>query len=692
MKLRPEESVSQLNGVGGAVAKKLKKLKIETIEDLLQHYPRRYEDFSSITPIGKLKPGQVTVKGEINRAVTRRTRRGFALTEAVIEDGSGAVKAIWFNQPYLARALPKQIPVYVSGQLEFKYNQYALQNPVVERASAFPKNTARIVPVYPETAGLSSRQIRNLIHQVLPTIRRLPETLPPEIVSRSDLVQDRILSKGLMNRVEALEQIHFPDSLVKLEAAKKRLAFEELFVLILTGLVIKQEIKNEPSPRIAFKTNIAKSFVRNLTFKLTDAQRKAAWQILQDLDKEMPMNRLLEGDVGSGKTVVAGMSAAMAIHNGFQVAMMAPTEVLAKQHRKTIGSMFERLPAASKINVSMLTSSINGKSKEQVLKAIADGKAQLVIGTHALLEDIVNFKNLGLVIIDEQHRFGVDQRNQLKAKAGKLPHLLTMTATPIPRSLALTVYGDLDISIIDKLPPGRKPVKTQVAAEDKRQSIYEHVDQQIGQGRQVYVICPLISESDKLGVKSVEQEAARLKQSVFGHRRIGLLHGRMKSEEKDTIMSDFESGEIDILVSTTVVEVGVDVPNASVMMVEGAERFGLATLHQLRGRVGRASHQSYCYILTTNDYQARRRLELLERYHDGFILAQRDLELRGPGAIYGQRQHGLLDLRLANLTDTKLIAKARKTAQDWLKTQPDLRRYPQLLAKINQLKSVTTLD
>ncbi len=673
-----ELPVSELKGVGQSVAKKLKKLGIVTADDLINHYPRRYDDFSQISKISQLKPGQVTIQGKILRAGTRRTsRRGFTITEAIIDDGSGAIKAVWFNQPYLAKVLPKDVSVYASGWLEFKFNQYALQNPVIERVSSFTKNTARIVPVYPETERLTSRQLRGLIEQVMPLIREYPEILPKPIIK----------NQQLMGKAEAVQQIHFPDSNHKLDQARHRLAFEELFSLILAGLTIKAEIQTEHSPKITFEEVVAKKFTANLPFKLTDAQRKAAWQILQDLDSLRPMQRLLEGDVGSGKTVVAALAAVMTIKAGYQTALMAPTEILATQHHRTLEPLLKKFG----VRQNLLTGSTLKAEKNATIAKIISGQQDMIIGTHALLEPDVRFKNLGFVIIDEQHRFGVNQRNQLKSKAGYLPHLLTMSATPIPRSLALTIYGDLDISIIDQLPPDRKPVLTRVVPDKERDKVYSQIDQQIQAGRQVYVVCPLISESDKLGVKSVEAEAARLKQTVFKHRRLGVLHGRMKPAEKDSIMSKFKQGKIDLLVSTTVVEVGVDVPNASVMLIEGAERFGLATLHQLRGRVGRGAEQSYAYLLATNDFQSRQRLELLEKYNDGFVLAQKDMELRGPGAIYGTRQHGLLDLRLADLSDTKFIAHVRQAAKDFLE-KDSMKKYPLLLDKVNRLRSVTTLD
>lgn len=734
--MKTTDRVSTLPGVGEQTAKRLKKLGIATLNDLINHYPRRYDDFSQVVPISRLKPGQVSVKGRITSVNARRTRRNFHITEAVIEDESGGIKAVWFNQPYLAKQLRSQHDqeIYASGRLEFSYNQYALQNPTLEPARSFTKDTARIVPVYPETAGLSSKQLRGLLKQVLPLAHQTPENLPEAVIKQADL----------MSRPAALEQIHFPDTTAKLAAARRRIAFEELFLLVLTGLVIKDEVKTEASIAIAFDEAAARDFTAALGFRLTDAQRQAAWQILQDMQGTLnrshsrtmqgsgeqrtesykrygkgvaepltqqrpestsgvtgsaseqagavravqPMNRLLEGDVGSGKTVVAAMAAVVAAKRKVQTAMMVPTEVLAHQHYTKLAPLLAKLD----VSCELLTGSLKPAAKDVVRARIEQGKVDVIIGTHALISSDVAFANLGLVVVDEQHRFGVKQRAALKAKAGRLPHLLSMTATPIPRSLALAVYGDLDISIINELPPGRVPIVTKVRGNHQREAVYRHIDEQIAAGRQVYVICPLIADSDKLGVKSVEAEATRLKGSVFKDRSMAVLHGRMKAADKQAVMDRFMSGDIDILVSTTVVEVGVDAPNATVMLIEGAERFGLATLHQLRGRVGRSGHQSYCYLLTTTDRQARARLKYMETINDGFRLANADLKFRGPGQIFGTRQHGLLDLRLADITDSRLVAEVRRVATDFYKDKQDLLQYKQLVEHINKLKTITRLD
>ena len=673
--------VETLKGVGPSVAVRLEKLGIVTVGDLLHHFPRRYDDFSQIIPIRMMKPGNVTFQGKILKIAARRARnRRLSITEAVIADGTGTVKAIWFNQPFLVRQYPEGSDVIVSGKLEFRNNDLALQGPAVEADEGDEaRHTARIVPVYPETEGISSKQLRNLIMPLLPHVSGLPETLPTEVIEQAKL----------MPRERAMVEIHAPSSEKNMLKARRRFAFEELFFIVAASLVIKHEIKTETAPAIQLKTDTAQAFVRALDFDLTNAQRQAAWQILQDMGQPRPMNRLLEGDVGSGKTVVALMAAVMAIANGYQAALMVPTDILARQHAQKLSSLFERLGITS---VTVL-GKMPVRDKQAVLDQLASGNAQLAIGTHALLTDKVAFKKLGLVIIDEQHRFGVEQRQKLKQKAGTLPHLLSMTATPIPRTLALTVYGDLDVSVIDELPPGRKAIGTRVVRPKDRETAYGFIDKQIGDGRQVFVVCPLIEDSDVLGSKSVTAEVARLRSGVFKHRRIGMVHGKLSPAEREEVMLAFTGGELDILVSTSVIEVGVDIPNASIMLIEGAERFGLAALHQLRGRVGRGEHQSYCLLASESTTPGVvERLQALERTQDGFRLAQIDLELRGPGQIYGRRQHGMLDLQIADLGDTKLVATVREAAGRFVEDSSVMLQYPQVIERINRLKTVTSLD
>jgi ATP-dependent DNA helicase RecG len=467
------------------------------------------------------------------------------------------------------------------------------------------------------------------------------------------------------------------------------LAFEELWYLMLASLAIKHEIQTEEAPIIAFNVAAAQAFTNALEFTLTDFQRQAAWEILQDLRKPRPMNRLLEGDVGSGKTVVATMAAVMALAGNYQAALMVPTEILARQHAAKLTPLLKQLGYPTQLVVGKQTAAERRETFD-----IAQSEAPtLFIGTQALLSEKLAFRNLGLVIVDEQHRFGVVQRQNLKLKSGRLPHLLSMTATPIPRSLQLTVYGDLDITVIPGLPPGRQPITTKVVAAREREATYRFVNEQITAGRQIFVVCPLIEPSDETGSKSVVAEAERLRQGPLRNRRIGILHGRLSPAEKQGVMNDFASHQLDVLVATTVIEVGIDIPNATVMMIEGAQQFGLAALHQLRGRIGRGQHASYCYLLPeTKGIDTMKRLQALERSQDGFRLAQIDLELRGPGQIYGTRQHGTLELQFADISDAKLLAAVRKAAEAFIASPGSLERNPVVAARVSALKAVTSLD
>jgi ATP-dependent DNA helicase RecG len=674
--------IGSLKGVGKAVEEKLARLGIHTLSDLIHHYPRRYDDFSKIIPIRLMRPGNVTFKGEIERVAGRYARaRKLHLTEAIISDGTGTVKAIWFNQQYLAKTIPTGTPVLVSGELKFKNNDLAMQSPAIEPVGPgrVTKDTARIVPVYPETEGLSSKQLRGLIQPVLPLIGTTPETLPGPVIAATKL----------MPLERALREIHFPSSQASLTKARHRLAFEELWYLVLTSLVIKHEIKTETAPTIEFKVEAAKAFVDALDFELTPHQKQAAWEIFQDMARGQPMNRLLEGDVGSGKTVAATMSAVMALASGFQAALMVPTEILARQHAAKITPLLAKLGYEAVLILGRQPAA----ERATALARLGQGGPLLVIGTQALLGEAVSFPNLGLVIIDEQHRFGVEQRGQLKAKSGRLPHLLAMTATPIPRTLQLTVYGDLDISIIEGLPPGRQRITTQVIEAGKTDTAYNFINAQIEAGRQGFIVYPLINPSDVLETRSATAEYERLKSGPFQHRRLGLLHGRLGPEEKQAVMEAFARGDLDLLVATSVIEVGIDVPNATIMLVEGAERFGLAALHQLRGRVGRGAHPSYCFLVSGSKAPGTaERLRALERSADGFRLAQIDLELRGPGQIYGRRQHGTLDLQLADISDAKFLATVRNEALKFLSDPGAMLKYPQVAAKVNSLKAVTSLD
>lgn len=672
--------LTELKGVGGEVAKKFAVLGVRTTGDLIDNFPRRYEDYSAVVPIQRLRPGAVTVEAEIKQVNGRYVRRGMHITEAIASDDTDSVRLVWFNQPYRESGLKTGQTYFISGNYELSYRRFAIMNPSVELVSDFPVNTARILPVYRETKGLTSKQIRRVMHGVLSVIRALPETLPAWLVKQ----------QKLLPYARAVEAMHFPQDGQQLAAAKERLGFEEVFQLTLASLLTKYELLHDAAPVVPFNEQLAKSFVAALPFKLTDAQRKVVWQIYQDMQKTQPMNRLVEGDVGSGKTVVAAMAALMAASEGYQAVLMAPTELLARQHADTIYGLLN--PLGMHDRVALLVGGMKTKEKDAARSAIKAGKAQFIIGTHALIQEGVDMHQLGLVIVDEQHRFGVEQRKKLLAKAGHMPHLLSLTATPIPRSLALTLYGELDISVLDAKPAGRQPVETKICSPNSRVQLYQQIDKELAAGRQMFVVCPLITDSQATAANSAEKIYQHLRAKEFAHRRVGLLHGRMKAAEKQAIMQQFVAHELDILVSTTVIEVGVDVPNASIMLIESADRFGLAQIHQLRGRVGRGGHKGYCYLMMSDSKAPSKRLQALERTSDGFKLAELDLQLRGPGAIYGTLQHGALDLRVASLTDTKLIARARTAAQEFIDKGEDLLQYQELYARVSHLRTITHLN
>ena len=676
-----EDSVTTLNGIGESTAKTLASVGIHTIYDLISYYPRTYNDYSNIQKIVDIKPGQVSIKATIKQTSGRYVRRGMHITEAVAQDDSGTIRLVWFNQPYRSQSILAGHSYYISGIFELSHQKFAIMNPACEKETDFPINTARILPIYRETKGLKSSQIRKILKQITSLMINTPETLPKWILEDYTL-----LSKG-----EAVYAIHFPENAKQLEKAKRRIGFEEVFELTLAALMNKAAHATEHALRIPFDKQLAQKFVNNLPFQLTDDQKRVIWQIYQDIEKKQPMNRLIEGDVGSGKTVVATMSALMAIKHGFQVALMAPTELLARQHADTIYNLVK--PLGYESMVGLLVGGMKNQQKNAIHTQIKNGEIRFIVGTHALIQEKVDMKRLGFVIIDEQHRFGVEQRKKLQAKAGHMPHVLSMTATPIPRSLALTLYGELDISIISSKPADRLPIITRITSPNSVKALYESVDTQIETGRQMFVVCPLVIESTQTeGLKSAEETFKHLSNGPFKHRRVALLHGKMKPADKNKIMEDFVAHRYDILVSTTVIEVGVDVPNATVMIIQNADRFGLAQLHQLRGRVGRSSHQGYCYGVLSDSKAISRRLKAFEQSNNGFTLAELDLELRGPGAIYGTYQHGQLDLRVAKLTDTLLISNARSSAQAFIDKHESLIQYTHLANRVKELQAVTNLN
>lgn len=719
MKVSLKTPISQLPRITPKYTKRFKKLGIETVRDLLFHFPHRYDDFTNIISISNLELNKTaTIRGEILDIKNIRTfRKKMTITQAIVGDKTGNVKVVWFNQPFLLRNLKKGNTVSLSGKLTLGADSPCFSSPSHEtvRPQKEPTHTARLVPVYPETEGISSRFLRYYIKSILLLAEALKEFLPEEIIK----------SQNLLPLKTALEEIHFPKNKNLAEKARKRFSFSELFLIQLNALKQKKDRQKEKGISIPFNKEIVQKFVKTLPFNLTNAQRKSTWQILQDLEKSEPMNRLLDGDVGSGKTMVAVIAALGAVKNGHQVAFMAPTEILAEQHFATLVDLLKDFD----INIGLLTSSENklfcknqadSIPKKGFFSAVANGEINILIGTHALIsasrrrdlarlaagqatggQKTVKFKNLALVIVDEQHRFGVEQRAKLIKEGKTAPHLLSMSATPIPRTLALTLYGELDISILDEMPKGRQKIITKIIAPANREEAYQFIRNQIKQGRQVFVICPRIekkeesNESNKKGqgffswadVKAVKEEYEKLSKNIFPDLKIAMLHGRLKSKEKEEIMKDFAQGKLDMIVSTSVIEVGIDVPNATVMMIEGAERFGLAQLYQFRGRVGRGKHQSYCFLFTESPAKnTRARLKALLTAKNGFELAEKDLEIRGPGELYGIHQSGLPDLAMASLKDLPLIESARKEADLLLEKDLKLKNYPLLSEKLKEFQ------
>lgn len=671
-------SLGKVKGVGPKTAEVFAAAGLLSVGDLINFLPRKHEDFSEIVSIADIHPGKATIKARCEKIVTRPVRRGLRVTTATLADDKGKLQAVWFNQPYRETQLKSGDEFYFSGEFEFSYNRYQLTNPSAEKVSDMPIQTDRLLPVYRAIKGLKSQLVRKILAELRPLISMLPETLPEDIVH----------SEKLLSRADALLAMHFPEKAEDVAKARERLAYEELFQLLLAAQLNKQANARLTGWHIPFDQTVVKRFVTELPFDLTGAQRRAAWDIIQDFEQKTPMNRLLQGDVGSGKTIVAGLAARAAAHAGFQTAIMAPTEILAGQHAETLSSLMN----AHGMSVGLLTGSVKGAARKTLYEQIANGQVDVVVGTHALIQEAVKFHKLGFVVIDEQHRFGVKQRQELLKKSQHMPHLLAMTATPIPRSLALTLYGELDVSILNELPKGRQPIATKIWSPNNRPRLYEKIDAEIAAGRQAYVICSLIDENPENEAKSVQAEYKRLQQSVFRHRRIGLLHGKLKPDEKEDVMRQFANGNLDILVSTTVVEVGVDVPNATVMMIENADRFGLSQLHQLRGRVGRGQYQSHCYLVMSDSSKPSQRLREIEKSTDGFYLAEVDLKLRGPGEVYGRAQHGTLNLQIATLADTKLIARASHAAKQFVKNQQNLLKYKELADQVEYYQRLTTLN
>ncbi len=674
--------LAQLSSIKKQTESKLERLGIFTVGDLLHHFPHRYEDYSQIHSIDSLVPDEkCTIIGTVMHIEAGRTwRKKMFLTEATIEDASGQMRLIWFNQRFVAQTLTEGTSIRVSGKVSRDHNGLLMQNPAFERASRDATHTGRLVPVYPETAGLTSKFFRWQLTNIFQKLTAFPDPVPEDILKNLHLPSLK----------QALFSIHFPKDQEHELIARKRFAFNEMLFVQLKALQVKALFETSKAHAISFNENTLKDFTSTLPFTLTDAQRKASFEILKDLEKSTPMNRLLNGDVGSGKTIVAGIAALITAEHGLQTAFLAPTEVLARQHFENLSRIF----AHTKHQLALLTGSYRILSDKTVtrptiIKALSAGIPDIIIGTHALLQDDVTFKNLGLIVVDEQHRFGVAQRAKLQdmslcSKDGSttlVPHFLTMTATPIPRTLTLAFFGNLDLSLLDELPKNRKPIITKIAATNQdREKIYAFANSEVAKGRQIFVVFPLVEESLAMkDVKAAVIEHKRLAETVFPHLSIGLIHGKLKAKEKEEIMHDFKERKYDILVATAVVEVGIDVPNASIILIEEAERFGLAQLHQFRGRVGRAEHQSYCFLMPGKASGAHNeRLKVLTKTGNGFKIAEADLTLRGPGAFFGTRQSGQPDISMENLTNIRLITIARDEAKNILRIDPALTRHPLL--------------
>jgi ATP-dependent DNA helicase RecG len=704
--------IEQIPRIGPQYKKKLNRLGIKTIQDLLFHFPHRYEDFSNLTKIKDIKEGEkICIQGKITEIKNTRTwQKKMMITNAVVEDDSGSIKVVWFNQPYLTDSLKTGTNVCLAGKITVGKKNYGtyLSSPAYEKISDAEKknliHTGGLIPVYPETEGLSSRWLRYILRPLLASFRNIIQDPLPEIIKKEN---------DLMPLNNAIWQIHFPDSDNLAKKAKKRFSFQELFLIHLNVLREKMKLKMEKSAPIPFNLNVVKGFVDSLPFKLTEAQRKSSWQILQDIEKSRPMNRLLEGDVGSGKTVVAMIAALNTAKAGYQTAFMAPTEILAKQHFKNLKKFLKEF----NLKIGLLTGQeckIDGKKipKKIFLEKTRKAEIDILIGTHALIQEKVKFGKLALVILDEQHRFGVDQRAHLCQNSGLqkrlVPHLLSMTATPIPRTLALTLYGDLDLSLIDEMPKGRKKIITELVSPQKRKGIYKFIREEIKKGSQAFVICPRIEPNQNAGtwsdIKAVKEEYKKLSEKIFADLKVAMIHGKLKTKEKDEVMSAFAKGygkssgkkiknKIDILVSTSVIEVGIDIPNATLMIIEGAEKFGLSQLHQFRGRIGRGEKQSYCFLFIGSPLiTTTRRLQAIVKSENGFELAEKDLAIRGPGEVFGSRQWGIPDLIMSSLTDTKLVEKTRDWAKRILQEDPQLKKYPLLADHIKDFEKRIHLE
>jgi len=664
------KSIQYIKGVGPYKASLLTKLGIFSIGDLLEYFPRRYEDRSQIKKINELSDGQLeTFRGKVLNAIESKPRRGLHITKVMVGDSSGTAQLVWFNQPHMKKKYQSGIEVLVSGKVKLFY-QVEISNPEIEViGDGEVVDTGRILPIYATSENINQQFLRKMIGQVLREHQDSHEILPPGIITQF----------SLLDRKLAFANIHFPQNGKILEQARRRLVFEELYLLQCGLLFLKKSHRsNNVGIKHGIDGSLSKQIKESLPFQLTDDQRQVLSEVQCDMEDITPMQRLIQGDVGSGKTIVAVLALVKTVENGYQGAMMVPTEILAEQHYKTLSELL--IPLG--IRVGLLTGRLTRRLRDEVIGKLKTGEIDVVIGTHALIQETVAFNYLGLVVTDEQHRFGVRQRGQLQEK-GNMPDVLVMTATPIPRTMALTVYGDLDVSSIRQLPPGRKPIKTFLRGSDRRHLVYNFIIEEIKKGRQAYVVCPLVEDSEKIDAQSAVELYEELMQKEFKDIKCGLVHGKMKAADKEAVMSAFYSGEVQVLVATTVIEVGVNVPNASVMVVEGAERFGLAQLHQLRGRIGRGKYQSYCILLSDNrNPDTQERLTIMTKTNDGFVLAEEDLKIRGPGQFFGTRQSGLPDLKIADIiNDISIFMEARRAAEQTVNIPEDFKSIRDVLSQ-----------
>lgn len=675
------QSVKFIKGVGEARAKLFSRLGLFTLSDALSYFPREYEDRTTLKRISELTDGEeCSIKASlVSEVAESRPRKNLRITKALVTDGSAFLSLTWFNQSYIKTSLSVGEEYIFFGKVKRSGIRMEMQSPVMEKVEKQGKSTGRILPVYPLTKGISQTHVRNLVENALTAARgKYVEVLPSALRQAYKLCEINF----------SYEQIHFPKSFENMEEARKRLVFEELLLLQL-GL-FKMKGASSRQKGLRFGAVEMEPLMEQLSFTLTPAQKRVIEEIEADMASDKRMNRLVQGDVGSGKTIIAVMALYKAVKNGYQGAFMVPTEILAEQHYQSVAPLFEKLG----VSVRLLTGSMKKKAKEEVKQLSQSGLVDILIGTHAVLEDDTTFANLGLVVTDEQHRFGVRQRARLSVK-GENPDLLVMTATPIPRTLSLVLYGDLDVSVIDTLPPNRKPIKTYAVDESMRQRIYDFIRKQVAEGRQAYIVCPLVEDSEEIEAESAQGLAERIRDQELAGLDVGLIHGKMKGGEKEAVMRAFVNGQMDVLVSTTVIEVGVNVPNATLMVIENAERFGLAQLHQLRGRVGRGAHQSYCVLFNQSKSAiSQQRMDIMVQSNDGFVISEKDLELRGPGDVFGVRQHGLPEFRIANLyRDMDILKDVQEAVKDILdQNLVDTPEYQPLKAKLRQFFEVKTKE